>query len=174
MKKFALPKFVKQKGFTLLETLIYIAILSVVIFSIVGYSLSLSGARNKNYSVQNVQANSRTALSIIGQKIRASSSVITPTYGTSSNQLVLDMPGASPNIIFSVSNGRLVMSEVGNPDVFITDNRIIVSNFVFTNMAASGEKDNINIQATISANVAIGDVENSYSQDLRTSVTRRN
>lgn len=157
-----------------METLIYIAILGMVVSSIVGYSLTLSGARNKNYVVQNVQANSRVMLAVISEKIRASSAVVAPLAGTASNQLVLDMPGALPNIIFSIANGRLVMTEVGNPEAYITDTRVIITNLVFTNTAAAGERDNINIQATVSSNVAAGDVENSYTLQLQTSVTRRN
>lgn len=163
-----------KRGFTLIETLVYIAILGMVVSSIVAYSLSLSGARNKNYVAQNVQANSRTMLSIMGEKIRASSVVVTPSAGATSNQLVLDMPGVLPNIIFSVFNSQLIMTEVGSPDVALTDSRVVVTGLVFTNAATSGERDIINIQATVSYNVAAGDVEHRYTQDLRTAVIRRN
>lgn len=158
----------------MIETLVYIAILGMVVSSIVAYTLTLSGSRNKNYVVQNVQANSRAMLSVISEKIRASSVVVTPAAGATSNQLVLDMPGASPNIIFSVSNGQLIMTEVGSPDVALTDSRVAVTGLVFTNAAATGERDIVNIQANVSYNAAAGDVEHGYAQDLRTAVIRRN
>lgn len=161
-------------GFTLIETLIYIAIVAMVIFSVVGYSLSLSGARNKNYVVQNVQANSRSMLSIISENIRASSAVLTPGVGASSNQLVLDMPGVVPTITFSVSGGRLLMVQVGSPDTYLTDTRVVVSSPLFTNTSTSGERDNISIQMMVAYNVVSGDVEHGFAQQLRTSVTRRN
>lgn len=170
------PLFLVKKsgaGFTLIETLVYVGILIMVIVSVVGYSMSLSGARNKNYSAQNVQANSRVALDIMSEKIRASSSVVIPAAGAGSNQLILDMPGAAPDITFSVSGGRLIMAKAGNPDEYITDSRTAVTDLIFTNTALSGERDIVNIQADISYAAAAGDIENSYSQQLRTSVSRR-
>lgn len=160
-------------GFTLIETIIYIALLGIVVMSISSYSLSLSAARNKNYAVQNVQANGRALINMMNEKVRECSSVTTPSPGASSGQLILDM-GASPSITFHVSNGRVVLSQPGNPDLYITDPRIAVTSFIFTNNALPGERDSVSMQATVSANVVSGDVENSYTQQINSSITRRN
>ncbi len=163
-----------SRGFTLIEVLVYIALITLIMSSIVGYSLSLGGARARNYVVQNVQSNGRVLLSTLGQQIRASALVSTPAAGTSSNQLVLTMPSGSPGVVFSLSSGRVVMSVVGSPDVFLTDDRTTVSNLVFTNTALAGERDSISIQAQVSYAAAAGDVGYSYSEQLRTTETRRN
>jgi len=162
-----------NRGFTLIETLVYIALIVMIVTSVVGYSLSLGESRAKNYVVQNVQANSRTVLSVLSEKIRMSASVSTPTAGASSNQLILTMPNSAPNVIFSLSGGRIVMSVVGSPDVYLTDSRTTVSDLIFTNNSLAGQRGSVSIAAAVSYNGAAGDTGYTYSQQLRTAVTRR-
>ncbi len=163
-----------QHGFTLIEVLVYIAIMTMIMSGIVGYSLSLSDARAKNYVVQNVQSNGRVLLSTLSEKVRMSSIVSTPTAGASSNQLVLAMPGGAPSVVFSLSAGRVVMYVAGNADIYLTDSRTTVANLSFTNTAFAGERDSIDIQADVSYAASAGSGAYEYSEHLRTAVTRRN
>ncbi len=59
----------KNKGFTLVELIIYIAIISIVVVGFITFTLSIINSRNKNYVVQEVQANTRTAFKLISQEI---------------------------------------------------------------------------------------------------------
>lgn len=162
-----------NQGFTLIETIIYIAIIGIVISGFVSYSLSLSGVRNKNHSMVAVQANGRVALEVMTQKIREAQAVLAPTSGVSGDQLVLDMPGTSPDITFSVLSGELTMQEAGSPAAAITDNQISVSNLLFTNLSASGERANIQIEITVDYNVAPENTEFIYSKTYQTAVSPR-
>lgn len=162
-----------NKGFTLIEIIIYIAIIGVVISGFVSYSLSISGVRNKNYSIATVQANGRAALQVMTQKIREAQAVLTPGAGTSDTQLILDMSGTDPDITFSVSDGVLSMQEAGSSATTITDSRAVVSNLVFTNLAASGERDNVRLEMTVDYNTPTGDVQFGYSKSYQTAASTR-
>lgn len=160
-------------GFTLIEMIIYIAIIGIVISGFVSYSLSVSGARNKNYSVVTVQANGRTALEIFRQKIHQAETVVIPSYGATSTLLLLDMPGANPNIIFSMLNGTLLMKEGSLATTTITEDNVLVSNLIFTNLAGNNERENIKIDLTVDYSMPVPDVRFDYSKSYRTAISTR-
>ncbi|MFH1089110.1 MAG: prepilin-type N-terminal cleavage/methylation domain-containing protein [Candidatus Uhrbacteria bacterium] len=162
-----------NRGFTLIEMIIYIAIIGVIISGFVSYSLSLSSVRSKNHSMVAVQANGRVALEVITEKVHGAQAILTPVAGVSSNQLILDMPGANPDITFLVTDGVLTMQETGSSAVVITDNLTSVSNLLFTNLAASGERSNVQVEITLGYNVTANNVEFGYSKSYRTAVSPR-
>lgn len=161
----------KQNGFTLFETIIYIGIAGIILVSFVQYSLSVSNSKNKTYVTQEVQSNTRTALQIMTQKIRLADDVVSPAEGASDSVLILDMPNTGVNTVFSVQSGALSINE-GSGEVSLTSNKVSVTGLSFTNAAAAGERDNINIQFTVEyANN--GDIGFSASQTIQTSISLR-
>ena len=161
-----------NQGFTFIETLIYLAIVGVVISSFISFSLSITAARNKAYVVQEVQANTRMALGLIARTIRQAGGVLNPASGTAAGSLTLDMPGPDPDIMFSLTSGILYITEgVGDP-VAITSDEVNIVNLVFTNLALSTDKDNIRVEITAEYGNS-GSLEYAYSQSLRTAVSIR-
>lgn len=161
-----------NKGFTLIEVLIYIAIIGVVVASFVTFAMSIGGSRSKTYAVQEVHANARTALDLISQKIRLADDVVSPSESNWSEGLELDMPSPDANLTFDVAGGVLNIAEgVGGP-VPITSDEVNVSSLSFTNLAPIGERDNIRVKIIIEYR---GDnsKEYEYSQSLQTAVSLR-
>ena len=138
-----------KKGFTLIEVLIYITIIGVVVSGFIAFALSINQSRAKTYVVQEVQANTRTALGLISQKIRLAEDVVTPSEGNSTSTLILDMPDPDANLTFSVTDGVLGIAEgLGDPTA-ITSDEVNVSSLSLTNWAITGERDNIRVEMTI-------------------------
>lgn len=161
-----------NKGFTLIEVLIYITIIGIVVSGFIVFALSINSSRAKTYVVQEVQANARVALDLISQKIRLADDVVIPTEGNSGSSLEIDMPGPDPNLTFSVTGGVLGIAEgVGDPTP-ITSDEVDVSNLNFTNLAESGERDNIRVEITVEYRNPES-VEYEYSQSLQTAVSLR-
>jgi len=161
-----------EKGFTLIEVLLYIAIIGMIIQGFIIFVLSIASTNSKTYVVQEVQANTRIALDMISQKIRAADDVITPSEGNSTSTLILDMPDPSPNLTFSIIDGVLGIIEGVASSTPITSNEVNISILTFTNLAPVGEKDNIKIEIT--AIYRTGESkEFQYSQTLQTSVSLR-
>ncbi len=118
LKKFLIPKLLTlnvnpgSRGFTLIETIIYIAILGMIASAFIFFSVSVSNSRDKTYVVQEVQANARMALELISQKIRSANGVNLESSIFESNpgRLSLSMASSSlnPTIIdLSRDNGNL-------------------------------------------------------------------
>ncbi len=161
-----------EKGLTLIEVLLYIAIIGMIIQGFIIFVLSIASTNSKTYVVQEVQANTRIALDMISQKIRAADDVITPSEGNSTSTLILDMPDPSPNLTFSIIDGILGIIEGAASSTPITSNEVDISILTFTNLAPVGEKDNIKIEIT--AIYRTGESkEFQYSQTLQTSVSLR-
>ena len=168
-----------RKGFTLVETIIYIGIIGAVAASFVSFSIFISNSRNKTYVGQEVQANSRTALNFISQKIKMSNGVNIglSTFDIDPGVLSLSManPAVNPTIFsLDADNGILQITEGANPPVNVVSNKIKVTNLMFTNQTVLGERENVSIDMTLEYDNPSGDVEFNYSHDIRTTVGVRN
>ena len=162
----------EKQGFTLIETIMYIAIIGVVMSGFIAFGLSVSASRGKTYVVQEVQSNARVALSIISRQIRQASDVSSPVESASSSELVLNMPGADPDITFNVVDGIIYLTEGVSDPIPLVSSKVLISNFQFTNLATAGDKDSIKIEFSIEFRNAVS-IEYSFKENYHTAVTLR-
>jgi len=166
------------KGFTLIETLIYVAIIGMAVSSFVAFSLSVSSSRSKTYVVQEVQANARVALGIISQKMRAANGVntATSTFGADPGFISLSVASSTlnPTIIgLNQDNGVLGIKEGLSATTSITSSEVKITNLVFTNLTGSSTRKNIRTEMTVEFNNPSTDITYDYSQSLRTTISIR-
>jgi len=170
-------KLVKSVGFTLVETLIYIAIIGGMAATFVSYSLNISGAREKTYGAQEIHANARMVLDTISKKIMAANGVnaASSTFGSDPGVLVLTMASStlSPTVInLSTSTRALQIKEGSGSAMPITGSYTRVVNLVFTNLSASSTKENIKINLTMNS-ASTTDVIYQNTISLQTAVSTR-
>jgi type II secretory pathway pseudopilin PulG len=169
---------VSQSAFTLVETLIYIAIIGGAVTAFVNFSISVSNSRNKTYVVQEVQANARTALDIVGQNIRGATGVNTAssTFGSNPGALYLTMASTTLNpTIFDINDGVLQMTESTSSPVVtsIVSDEVRITNLIFTNLTGSSTRENIRVEMTMEYNNPSGAKEFEYEQSVQTAVSVR-
>ena len=164
-------KIKKGEGFTLVETLIYIAILGGLMAYFISFSLSIGASRSKTYVMQEVNANARIALEILSEKIRAADDILEPDIGIASTSLRIDMPSPDDNILFDLNNGVLE-AEQGSNTFLITSDKVNISNLIFNNLTIDGEKGNVRIFLTMEYRDPESK-EYQYSRDFQTSVNLR-
>ncbi len=165
-----------RKGFTLIETIIYVAVIGGVLASFVVFSMSISNSRNKTYVVQEVQANARTAMNLITQKIRTANGVniSSSTFDTDPGILSLSMNSSTTNptiISLTQDDGLLQIKEGEDGVLSAVSNQVKVTNLVFTNLTASSTKENIGINLTVEYNS--DSVEFTHAQSLQTTASLR-
>lgn len=145
MKKgFTLQNFSKKNlgGFTIIEFLIYIAILVIAIaaMGLVSSNVFRVGARTN--VVQEVSHNGRFAMQRIGQVVRESSGIVEPE--TEGNRLKLEKPDKPPTV-FDVSEGKLRIKEEEGKYIELTTSRVVVDRLLFKKISEDSVKVEMNI-----------------------------
>jgi len=166
-----------SKGFTLVETLIYIAIIGGILATFIGFSLNISGARNKTYVTEEVQANARIAMDVISQKIQSANGVTTSSsvFNTDPGTLVLTMSSSTfnPTIInLSADDGVLQIKQGTGATTTVTANTVRVTNLQFTNLSASSTHENIKVNLTVEF-ATTTDIDFQYTQSLTSTISAR-
>lgn len=163
------------QGFTLVEAMIYMAIVGMVLVALVQFSMSISQSRNSNSVQEEVQANNRIALDRITTYIRSASGINTSTsmFDVHPGVLSLSMvDGAKNPTVLSVSADDQLLVKVGtNATSTITSNAVHVTNLVFTDVTGVSPQASIHAELTTEA---LGDsVDLSFAQSIETTVSPR-
>lgn len=169
----------KQTGFTLIETILYLAITGIIITGLVLFGVTISNSRAKNYVAQEVQANGRVALDLISQKIRAANGVNVgaSVFNTDPGILSLSMAdgGKNPTIIdLTANDGILRIKEGASAAVSITSNEVKITNLVFTDLSSTSARENVRVNLTIDFDDGgSGDVRYIFSKSWQKAVSLR-
>ncbi len=167
----------KKKGFTFIETLIYVAVIGLIVTGFVMFGISISANRAKAHAIEEVESNARLAFDILTQKVRGARLITSPTKGNALDgvifPLLLDMPGADPDITFSVAGGMFYMTQLAGSPVPILGKEVIVTALSYKNLAELGERDNLRVVATFEYKNPSANNIYQYSQTLETAVSLR-
>jgi type II secretory pathway pseudopilin PulG len=140
-----------QHGYTLVELLLYIALVGTLLTSVT-YFFSLSvDSRVKNQSIAEVNDQGAAVMDRITQTIRNASSVTSPVPGTTASSLTLVVPtGALSPTVFNLNSTTLQITEGANSAVALTSDEVQVTNLTFKNLTRTGTNANIQISFTLS------------------------
>jgi type II secretory pathway pseudopilin PulG len=143
-----------NKGMTLVEIIIYVAILSLVSTAFITISINMMSLKTKSVSQQEIGHNLRFISQKINYEIRNAKSISTTT--PTSITLILSNASRSPTV-FDLNNGNIRMGfgsagscPTTNPCI-LNSNLINISQFSVTNLS-SGDSKTQNIDYTISGN----------------------
>lgn len=157
-----------QKGTTLLELLIYVAILSLI-FVVIGTTLTaIISAQKRIEAKRIVDQNLAFALEKIGQSIKEASAV-TGTYP--SNELNLTIDGQT--VIFSVSSEILRKTTGGNTYDLTSDKVTISSNNSYLFYKIENPSANLAIQIKIRATYKSNNLLQNVQAQAQTAITLR-
>jgi Tfp pilus assembly protein PilW len=161
-----------KNSFTLIEFLIYIAIVSSILVLISGFFWNIFFGGIKETAYQEVQQNGQFALTKITQEIKKATGINSPSPGNSANSLSLAM--ANPNLnptVFDLANGKLRITQGANPPIELTSNQVIVSNLQFSNLSYEGTPGVIRIEMTVYYFNPANRMEYQASIDLKSTVS---
>lgn len=125
-------------GFSLIETILYVAIASTIIAGLAGFWQVVALTRERQRNILDIEMQGQLITARLTQTIRTAQGVTTPAPGTSSTTLIVTTETASTSPTTFMQNGsQLRVSEgVGGLNI-LTNSSVILSNLTFTN-AASG------------------------------------
>lgn len=153
-----------RKGFTLVETLIYIALTAVLATGVVMIAALLLSAKAKWRSTLLVEQNARFTLLQMADRIESASSITSPV-GAASSTLQLHMPDANTDpTVFTIANGRITMREGASSSVPLTSNETDVRSLTF--VSTSGTPTVVRLTMTVGVRQAVGASQSVHSFSL--------
>jgi len=160
----------RQQGYTLIELLLYIAILGILLPSVVAFMGLAVDVRVKNQSIAEVDSQGMAAMDYITQTIRNASSISAPSAAASGSSLTLIVPtGTLSPTVFSLNGTALQVKEGSAAAIALTSSDITISNLTFTNLSRSGTNGIVQISFTVSRTNPGGRNEYDYSKTFITS-----
>jgi len=166
-----MKKYFYQSGSSLIEMLIYIAIVSVFLITLINFSWDVIYSKVKNTTIGETTDNTHIIIEKIGLTTRNADSIDAPTSGQTSQTLVLNNPNGSQTT-FDLSDGRLRINE-GTGYFYLTSSKVNITNLEFINLSQTGTKGNIRIKMTISHNNPENKQEYNAIQNIDTSFSLR-
>lgn len=163
-----------NKGFGLVELIIYISIASVLLLSISSFYSTILKSRNRNNIVLEVDQQGVYLMNVITQTVRNAELINSPFIGSSDAILSLNTLEENQNpIIFDLFDNVVRIKEGSGDYIPLTNSHIIISNLNFTNLSKTETPGIIRIEFTISYNSSNPNAEYDYTKTFYNSASLR-
>jgi Tfp pilus assembly protein PilW len=163
-----------SSGITLVETVIYISLSSMLLLALSAFFVMSTTARVKNQSINEVNQQGVFAMEQMVQAVRNATAVTAPTAATNGSSLSLTMPAAAQSpTAFSLSGTTLQVKEGAAAALPLTNGLVQVSNLSITNLSRSGTNGIVRISFTLARTKNIDRNEYDYQKTFTTSVSLR-
>ena len=164
-----------QKGFTLVEMILYVAICSLFLLTLSTFLSYLLQARVRSQAIAEVNQQGTQVMYMMTETIRNGRTINTPSIGATSTTLSVTtgVPLLDPTV-FSVGTGTVYITEGSRAAVALTNSRVIVSNFVLSNISSASSTDRIvRISFTLDYKTQSSKTEYSLTKGFTGSATLR-
>ena len=146
---------ITKKGFSLIEMLVYVAILSVMVVMVISVTLSVSGSYGVFQVSRNVQTAAVTSLERMTREIRLADNIIlgSSTFDAHPGILTLQKTGDSgiETVSFSIIGQSITVQENSDPAEALSRSDTSVTNLVFRkvdSLISSGVKIEMTVEST--------------------------
>ncbi len=157
-----------KKGFTLIEVLLYVAIVGGILTLISVFLMTLLESRIKNDTISEVEYQGLQVMHVITQSIRNADVVSNPLKGETDS--ILDINNGDIN--FYLENG-VIYIEKDSQETELTNNRVVVTNLLFENLGLNNAPDSVRISFVLSYNNIEGRNEYSFYKEFIGSASLR-
>ena len=130
-----------RKGFTLIELVVYLALVSGILVTATSFAWNIINSRTKAFAVQEVAQNGRFISERLVQVVHQAMEITEPRPGESSERLLLTMrESADDPTEFIFSDGRLFMVRDGGEPLAMSSDQVFVKSLRFVNLSPSNAK----------------------------------
>ena len=154
-----------QKGFTLIELIVYAAILSLILLSTTLLYYTVSEAKRKNRITAEVESQGIQLTEIITQTVRNAKAINSPAVGATATTLSLQMAAAGVNpSLFTFGSNKLTITEGAGSAVDLNNDKVKLNNLIFENHSLATTPGIINFSFDISYNNSSGNAKYDFSK----------
>ena len=163
-----------NKGFTLLEFLLYIGLVGIVLTVAGAIGLNILFGKAKLGAIEEVSQNARFAMEGISNTVRNAQAINSPSIGTTAPLLSLQMADLAKNpTIFDISGGVVRIKEGTGGAVDITSSEVVVTDIQFSNISYALTPGTVRAQMTVQYNNPSGRPEYNFSKTFYTTANIR-
>lgn len=141
----------KMRGFTLMEFVIYFAIVIVISTAMITAGLRTIEEKSKLTELETIERAARLAMEIITREIRNAQSIASPQGNATSTILMLVAATSMTPIAFSLNNGYFEIQKGSLAPVRITDSGTVVTAIEFQGMSYLNAVKAVRISFTLNA-----------------------
>jgi prepilin-type N-terminal cleavage/methylation domain-containing protein len=170
----------RDKGFTLLEMLIYVFVLSLVISVVVSSFLWIVRAQASVAASKEVVESTRAALTILENEIKEAESIYTPTSSSSTPpQVSLETRRNPPlgedttYVDFFLCGTRLCMKRESQSAVALTSERVVIQNLTFERVETASSVPSVQVVFDASFNNPRNRPELNITLQIQTTISQR-
>ncbi|MBI4458326.1 hypothetical protein HY633_05165 [Candidatus Uhrbacteria bacterium] len=132
----------ETRGATLLELILYVALVAFILLAATSFAFELSLTRVKNLALEETSRNARFAVSRIATEVREASDINIGSSSFGSHPSVLSLATASAPTnptVFSVSGSTLNITQGAGSAVALTSPKVEVIEFIVTDLSTAGK-----------------------------------
>jgi len=164
----------KKPGFTLMEVILYLALIAIVVTVFSSLLYLIMSSKVKAQTIREVEFQGQLIIDNIDKSIKNSFSVNSPLPGNTQASLSLNTYQVVNNpTIYSLSSNQVNVQEASNPAISLNTSEYPVTNLTFTNVANTDSPDIIKIQFTISRQNPNNRQEFNYSKNFYGTISTR-
>ncbi len=145
-----------KKAFTLIELLIFMGVLSIILFVLSDIFTASLAAKTQSYAHTSLQQDGRFILAKLVYDINQASTITSPTIGNSDNNLIIIINGS--NHQYRLNNGNLeLVNDFGVNTLNSLSTEVTSLQFLHLGNPATDEKpypkDNVRINLTLRSKI---------------------
>lgn len=164
-----LPRGVRS-GASLIELLVFLAILAVVVAAALPMLFSSAENRMLQQTIAIVEQNGTQALQDIARTVRRAERILQPPAGQTGSFLALQMSsGALHPVIVGISSGSMIVIERTTRER-ITSPQVAVQEFVVRNTSTAEDRQSVALSFHVSRTIKL-QLPRSYAQRFETALT---
>ncbi|MBI2473227.1 prepilin-type N-terminal cleavage/methylation domain-containing protein [Candidatus Uhrbacteria bacterium] len=157
--------FEHNKGFTLVELVVYIGLASIVFLAVIGQQMTFLQMRVKHQTIAQVEQEGQFVMQLITQTLRNAQAINSPPAGSSASILSIDVFDAVDDpTVFDVSGGQIRLTQGSAAAVEITSGLLSVASFTIENVSRLDTPGSVRIQFTLSRINAGGVIPYAYEK----------
>ena len=157
----------REKGYSLIEVLIYSSILALFLLLVVQVFIAVKNVNAHSTAFVGMQRNLRQIVADMNQTLKMASSVTTPLPGQTSNNLSLD----GGDIVYQVNDGVLQKTASGQTWDLTTE-EVAISNLSFENAVEATQTATIKIEMEVESNYLL-EGGRRLSENFQTTISLR-
>ena len=164
----------KNRGFTIIEVLIYISISTMLLFALSSFIVSILETRERSKMISEVEKQGIYIMEVMTRNVREAQTINNPEVGNFSESLSLNLTEAEKNpTIFNLEDGKIIFQQGSNPPMDLHNNLITIEDLKFTNLSRPDTPGIVQIQFTLKYNYLTNRPIYNYEKKFQSSVSLR-